>query len=411
MDGRADDLHFLAEAGALLAGSLDYAATLSSLARLVVPRLADWCTIYMLEEGEVRLVAAAHADPAKQAAVDGLRARRWPRPDEGEPVHPVLRVLRTGQPLMTSNLSDAVLQAIAQDDEHLRLLRELAPRHALIVPLIARGRTLGAISMVMAESGRAYDDTHIDLAVGQDLARRAAVAIDNALLYGEAQAAIRARDEFISTATHEIRAPLGTLGLQVQLLARLPDADLTPERLRPMFARCERQFKRVTTLLNRLFDFSRISAGRLDLRPEALDLAELAREVVARHAAELEQAGCQVTLRADQPAPGMWDRMRLDQVLTNLLTNAFQHAPGQPIEVAVEAAEGLARLSVTDHGPGISPEHLQRLFERFERGGARSGGLGLGLYISRKIIEAMGGALRVTSTPGQGACFVVELPR
>jgi signal transduction histidine kinase len=187
---------------------------------------------------------------------------------------------------------------------------------------------------------------------------------------------------------------------------------MPPERVVGMLETCDRQVRQFTRLVNDLLDISRIAAGRLDLRREEVDLAAVVRDVAARFAPELAQAGCPLTVRADAPAVGRWDRLRLDQVATNLLSNALKYGRGQPIAVAVEADDRAARLTVRDQGIGIAPEHQARIFECFERAvtGYEHGGLGLGLYIVRRIVEGLGGSIRVASAPGKGSTFTVELP-
>jgi GAF domain-containing protein len=243
---------FLAGASTVLAGSLDHPTTLASVARLAVPQLADWCAVYMLEpDGSIRLLAVTHVDPAKIDWAHEL-GRRYP-PDPSAP-HGVPRVLRTGQSEIYSDVPEAVLQAYARDAEHLRLLRELGLKSYMIVPLMARTRMLGALGFACAETGRRYGPE--DLALAEDLARRAATAIDNALLYREAQEAINARDHFLSVASHELRTPLSPIQLQVQLLlraVRTRTLDKIPhERLLEMLEMCDRQIKELVKLVNDL---------------------------------------------------------------------------------------------------------------------------------------------------------------
>jgi signal transduction histidine kinase len=227
-------------------------------------------------------------------------------------------------------------------------------------------------------------------------------------LFQERGEAITARDEFLAIAAHELRTPLTSLQLQLTSLARLVrETPTASEKLRVV----ARQGVRLNHLVEALLDVARLSTGRLQLGREELDLAELAQEVTARFADDLERAGCELQLRT-RPMRGCWDRLRVEQVLTNLLANAIKFGPGRPIEVCVEGEGGLARLVVRDHGLGISPEAQRRIFERFERAVSfRSfGGLGLGLYVSKQIAEAHGGNIHVTSEPGHGATFTVELP-
>lgn len=222
--------------------------------------------------------------------------------------------------------------------------------------------------------------------------------------------AVRARDAFLSIASHELRTPLSALQLQVDLVARArrdgPDAAGRIERI-------ARQVARLTKLVNDLLDVSRVTAGPLHLEPETVELHALLVDVVAQQTAEAQRAGVQVKIDARQaPIHGRWDRGRLEQVFDNLLTNAIKYGAGKPVEIRLERTNGTAFVSVIDQGIGIPPEHQARVFGRFERAASAKsyGGLGLGLWIVRQIVDASGGSVRVASVPGEGATFVVELP-
>ena len=259
---------------------------------------------------------------------------------------------------------------------------------------------------------------------------------ERAELLGRLEQAVQFRDEFLAVASHELKTPLTTLQLQIdgllRAIARSGGAALTPERLAHLMEGQSRQLHRLTLLINDLLDVSRIRMGKLTLHPEAFDLAELTRELVERHRPQAQLAGCPLTLVAPDPILGSWDRPRLEQVLANLLTNAFKHAPGAPVTVSarLEAPEsggakeggadkgdpdsgGWAELRFADQGPGSAPADLQRIFERFEQGRSYikvGGGLGLGRYISREIVRAHGGEILVRSPPHEGATFIVRLP-
>ena len=266
----------------------------------------------------------------------------------------------------------------------------------------------------LATSRRLYDMQ--DLALAEELARQTALAIDNARLYHEAQQAVRLREEFLSIASHELKTPISALQLQVQsllsTLARSPTGP-SPERLRRSLETVDRQVRRQTQLINDLLDVSRISAGRLLLRPEPMELSSLVHEVSERFEPELTRSGSPLRLHMSGETGGQWDRLRLDQVVTNLLSNAVKYGRGNPIQLETETAGGLVRLSVKDGGIGIAAEDLTRLFNRFERAVSERnyGGFGLGLWITRQIVEAMGGRIHVTSQLGVGSTFTVELPR
>ncbi len=253
------------------------------------------------------------------------------------------------------------------------------------------------------------------MGVAEDLGRRCAMAIDSSLLYRSSQDAIQTRDEFLSIASHELRTPL------TSLLLRLEAFERTAKEGRALDARylegsldvIHRQAKRLSALVEQLLDVSRMRHGQFDLDREEADLAEILREVSGRLAGSLALAGCTLTLSAPSPVVGRWDRMRMEQVITNLLSNAIKFARSTNVEAGVEADADTARLFVRDRGLGIAQVDQERIFGRFERAASSKyyGGLGLGLYITRQIVEAHGGTIRVSSTPGEGSTFVVEVPR
>lgn len=262
------------------------------------------------------------------------------------------------------------------------------------------------------------------IGVGTNITRRQRAEEERDRLFAEekraraeAEEALQAREEFLSVASHELNSPLTSLKLRLQEVARSlqPGAEtpLPPDWLHRLVEVSERQLRRLTRLVADLLDVSRITTGQLTLEREELDLAELARETAARTIEEARPERAVIEVRAPAPVRGRWDRVRVEQVLTNLLSNALKYGRGAPVQVTVDEAAGRARLTVEDRGIGIAPEVLGRLFQRFGRGvsARRYGGLGLGLYIVRQILDAHGGTIEVKSSVGTGTVFTVELPR
>lgn len=402
---------FLAEASATLASSLEPAETLATVAHLAVHHFADWCTVDLV--GPVADEAlgpgtVAAADPDLEDVLAEAQRRYPPRPSLDDLPG---RALQLGQPVLCADCASDPF-AEPRDARHAVVLARLAPRSALAVPLRARGQTLGVMTLAWSKSGRSY--TAEDVALADEFARHAAVAVDNARLYRAAQGGIRVREEFLSVAGHELKTPLTALKLNLQSIERAAQrAPASPlEQLGERITKMTSQLARLERLMNELLDVSRVTAGRLKLEPEELDLRQLLYEVVGRAEDDLEEAGSSVSLEAPDPVVGFWDPARLDQVVTNLMSNAIKYGLGKPIDVTLTSDGKCARLSVRDRGIGISPDERGRIFGRFERAVSdrHYGGFGLGLWIVRQIVEASGGVVRFESEPEDGTTFVVELP-
>ncbi|MCW5649185.1 MAG: hybrid sensor histidine kinase/response regulator [Ramlibacter sp.] len=234
--------------------------------------------------------------------------------------------------------------------------------------------------------------------------------------HSELERAVAMRDDFISLVTQELRTPLNDLYVQTQMRkTHLPSGDspaFAVSSAREMLDREERQIGAMLGLIDGMLDVSRLRTGELTIHPRPLDLAVLVRRAGTSHAARLEAAGCEVTLDAPASVQGVWDEFRIDQIISNLLINAAQHAPGRPVGLSLSSGDGEARLVVRDHGPGIAPRDHERVFRQFERGTPLPPvpGLGLGLYIAQQAARAHGGSVSLDSTPGEGATFTVRLP-
>lgn len=405
---QASRLAALAEASRVFAGGLDYTTTLDTVARRLAELIGDGALIRMVSDDGAWLVPVAiyHPDPARAALRRQVLEASPQRIDEGM----TARVLRTGQTLRVADLTPEVIHA-SMKQAYWPYLEGASS--LLIAPLIHRREILGHITLLRDQGRPPY--TAEDETLLEDLAHRAAQAIENARLYGQAQAAVVARDEFLSIASHELRTPLTALRLALENLRRVSAREAAGAAPSPNLERVlsasERAGQRLEKLVEALLDVSRIHMGRLELDVEPLDLGAVVAESVSALDDELQQAGSVVTVTGE-PTSGHWDRLRLGQVVVNLLANAVKYGAGKPIEVAYGADEGRAWLSVRDHGIGIDASDQRHIFERFERAVSSQnyGGLGLGLYIVKRIVESHGGTVRVQSEPGQGAAFLVDLP-
>ena len=400
----------LADAGETLGASLDYHVTLQNLARLVVPRLADWCAVDILSEsGTLERMSVHHPDPARVALANELFTRFPPR--RTSPYGP-WHVIETGQPEWIDDITDDVLQAVAHGPDHLALLRGLNLRSYICVPLLARGTTMGVLTFVYAESGRRYRSS--DLALATDLARRAAAAVDNARLYQQLRTEDRRKDEFLATLAHELRNPLAPIRTGLTLL-RLTNDDQAAERTRQVM---ERQLGHMVRLIDDLLDLSRVTRGKVQLESERVDLWSIVGSALEASRPLIDAAGLHLAIRLPE-APVLLDadRTRMSQVLSNLLNNAakFTERGGR---VELEAAEDGAEvvILVRDTGIGIPKQMLAHVFEMFAQVGdakARThSGLGIGLTLVKRLVELHGGRVWAESEgSGQGSTFVIRLPR
>lgn len=398
---------FISESGRVLVAALEYEATLSSLARLLVPRLADYCIVGMLEGEELHRVAMAHRDPAQEPLLHRLERLR-PRP---RAIVGVQGVLRTGQPELVPEVTEAWLRASAENEEHFTLHRQLAPRSLMIVPLVARGRTLGAITFATTElSGRRYGPA--DLTLAEDLAGRAALTIDNARLYKEAQQAAQARDEVLAIVSHDLRNPLNVISLgAASLLKRLPGSEEAVS-WRKQADLVRRSADRAIRLIQDLLEVAKLEAGRLSVERQPEDACRLVDEVVELHRPLAEARGLKLEREVEESLPAVLaDRSRVLQVFSNLIGNAVRYTPeGGLVTVRARSEGAEVRFCVSDTGKGIAPENLPHLFERYWQAKSSQEGAGLGLPIAKGIVEAHGGRMGVESEPGRGSTFFFTLP-
>jgi signal transduction histidine kinase len=395
-------LRLVGEAGVALGEGLDYPDMLARVARRFVPFLADACLMDVLVGAGFRRVAEAHADPAKEGLLRSLRKHRY----QEERPHSIAAAVADGQARLFPALPDAVLEGLSLDRFEIAIIRELGLQSAMVVPLTARHRLVGAL-VFGAEAPARFGQHEVTLA--GELARHAALAIDNARLFSQAQQAIELRDEFLTVASHELNTPVASLQLTVQALASA--RSITPEVFSGRVNLIERQTSRLASLIHQMLTVVILEAGRAPVRTQPVDLAALVGEAVRHEGEALSRAGCEVSVAAE-PVVGRWDRGYLEMAVANLLSNALKFGAGKPIEILVERQADTARLVVRDHGGGIPEDVQARVFERFGKATSvtQLRGLGLGLYLVRAVVEALGGRVQVASAVGAGSTFTVELP-
>ena len=407
----ADRAVFLSEAGKALASSLDYEATLTSVATLAVPSIADWCAVDIVGEGgNIERLAVAHVDPAKAELARTVRARYE---DPSSP-NSVASVVRTSTPALVPRITDEMVVAAARgDQERIDLVRSLGLMSYLCVPLVAHGRTLGALTFsTAASSGRQYNDD--DLKFAEDVAARAAIAVDNAQAYKEARAANQLKDEFLATLSHELRTPLNAI-LGYSRLVR--SGMIEPGKQARALDTIERNATMLTQIVGDVLDVSRIITGKIRLNIQPVDVPSVIKNALETitPAADAKQLRVN-TILDPRAAPVSGDPDRLQQIVWNLVSNAVKFTPkGGRIHVVLERIDSHVEIVVSDTGAGIKAEFLPFVFERFRQGDAGTArehtGLGLGLAIVRHLVELHGGTVGAESAgPGHGATFRVRLP-
>ena len=401
---------FLADASATLATLVDFESTLQKVSSLAVPYFADWAAVDLIEEdGSLRRVAVAHADPAKISLAHDIH-RRFP-PDPTAP-QGVWNVLLRGQAEIVPEFTEELLAKSIKDDELLSIVRELGLKSYIGVPLKIRGKTLGVISFVTAESRHRYDAA--DLVVALELAHRGAIALENTQLYRDLREADRRKNEFLATLAHELRNPLAPIRTSLQIL-KMPRIDAaTAQQTRDVV---ERQVDHLVRLVDDLLDVSRVMRGKIELRKELVELASIVARAVETAKPLIEVQGHSLTVSLSYESLLVdADLTRLAQVVGNLLTNAAKYTEiNGRISLAAERENNEVVLRIADNGIGIAPDMLPHIFDLFvqaEHGTTRSqGGLGIGLTLVKNLVEMHGGTVEAHSAGlGRGSEFVVRLP-
>ncbi|MFL5555335.1 MAG: PAS domain S-box protein [Gemmatimonadaceae bacterium] len=397
----------LAEASRVLSASFDYQTTLAALVRLTVPALADYCALDIVEtEDKFERIGEAHVDPAKSLLLKEVAT--FPR-SALTARHPLIRVITTGEPVLEAEISSAFIRQSFAEAGQRAVVEALEPRSLICVPLVASGRPLGALTLVTSGSGRRFSIADLSLAV--DIARRAAVVVEHARLYNEAQQATKARDDVLAVVAHDLRNPLNTVSMAVSLMLESTPPERVQERRQVEIVR--RAADRMNRMIQDLLDVKRMESGRLtiELKPEEPgslinDTVDMLRPLAAGTGIMLDTA-----LDDDLPCV-VADAARIQQVLSNLVGNAVKFTPRNGrITVSAERIDGEVRFGVIDTGPGIPAEQVPHIFGRFWQARASDRrGIGLGLAIAKGIVEAHNGRIWVESHVGLGSTFYFTLP-
>jgi signal transduction histidine kinase len=408
-EAAAHRLRFLLESSTLLAASLDQATILSHLARLCAREIADWAIVFCTDDsGRLRRLEVSGRDPTCTELARDLESAAF-EPNES---HPVTRALKTRQPLLMPTVDEDLITSIAQDAQQLELIRQLRAESLMIVPMLAHERELGVLVLVSSDPGRRFAEQ--DLALAEDIAARAALAIENARLYGEVKGANETKADFLAVLSHDLRTPLtAIIGYSDLLDIGIPEP--LPQKAHGHVQRIRTSARHLLYLLNELLAFARLDAGHEDLRLVDVDARTIARDVATVIEPLAHARGLEFVLDLGEvPLLLHTDPDKLRQILLNLLGNAVKYTERGEVRMEIRSRGQDAEFRVRDSGVGIAPEHLSRIFEPFWQvdSSQRSlgGGTGLGLSVVRRLATLLQGEVSVESTPGQGTTFTLWLP-
>jgi PAS domain S-box-containing protein len=409
-EGVATRAAFFADASTVLASSLDLEVTLSSIARLSVTQLADWCLVDLREpDGSVRRMTVTHRDPADEPIATVLLAN----PPAEPPEDVALRVMRDGKPALLARVDADRLAGWARNDEHLSALRGMGIRSLLCVPLATHGRVLGAITMALSGSARKFGPEDVELVM--ELANRSAIAVEHAQLYAAALAGNKAKTDFLAVMSHELRTPLNAIIGYADLM-RTGVPEPLPPALQPYVERTLAASRHLLQLIDEVLNFSRIEAGRSSIQLENSEISILLREVRMLLEPLASEKQLAFTVRwPEEPVVMRTDSRKVRQILVNLTANAIKFTETGSVSISSWQEEDDVYFAVSDTGIGIEADHLEKVFEPFwqveQRNTRRTGGTGLGLSIVRRLAQLLGGNVHIQSAPGEGSTFTVRLPQ
>ena len=406
-------LQLLSNASKLLGASLDYDTTLSAAVKLAVPKFAEWSAADLLIEGDIKNVAVAHIDPSK---IELAKLLRQQYPVSMNDPYGLANVLRTGKSELLSDIPDELLVATTHDSKHLQIARELSLKSAIIVPMEARGEIIGALSFITGSTGRKYNEH--DLKFAEELAARAALAIDNSRLFQKSQEASVSKSAFLANMSHEIRTPLGVILGFSELLAN-PEST-SSEKLNFIGA-IKRNGELLANIINDILDLSKVEAGKLQTERLETAISEIITDISSFLRLKAVEKGIELSISYEKTVPKIirTDPLRLKQILMNIVGNAIKFTECGSVDVTLKFLQkndesGNLVFVVKDTGRGISKEEKKKLFQPFSQADVTTkrkfGGTGLGLVLSKHLAVLLGGDVVLTeSTPQKGSTFTITI--
>lgn len=382
------------------------------IAAATIPYFADGCMVDLIEGDSLKRIITKHRDLKIENLL--IVSRKTSSLEKDSPI-PLMRVIETGMPLLLSKVNPEVIRQGTESNKHYELVMQIGTNSHLAVPIQHRGRLIGVINFLNTTERPNFDD--IDLEVAINIAHYASLAIENSRLFKEARSGVQLRDDFISIASHELKTPITSLNLQIEVLNSLVDGldkeSEVPKIMKKFLSSTNNQLNRLSRLIDDMLDISRISTGKLSLNIKKVNLCVLCQEVLDRFSDQLRDLRIESRLTCVDGIFAQCDADRIDQVVTNFMTNAIRYGGRKPIEIIVDENATTVFIKVKDQGRGIYKEDQERIFKRFERAHTPDdvSGLGLGLYINSQIVEEHHGKISLESEPGKGSMFIVELPK
>lgn len=403
-----NNLRFLAEASKVLSSSLDYQTTLNSVANLAVSEMCNWCVIDLLNEtDEVQTVALANKEPKK---AEWAKLYRKNHPVNRDAKFGVAEVLRTGASKLYSEFTEQILEKAVKETKTLKIIKSLKIKSVMLVPLLIRDTPMGVISFISTDPKYRYSER--DLYVAEKLANRAALAIENAKLYKNAQDAIALRDDFISVASHELKTPITSVKIYAQTLTQYAK-QLENSRFLEYTTKMDKQLDRLTDLIHNLLNVSKIQSGRFEINKKLIDFNKVVQETIDILQGTITTH--KIIIKGQTDKKVFADEDRIGQVLFNLISNAIKYSPkSNKVVVSLKEDENGVTVGVKDFGIGIDQKHKERIFDRFyrvfEKQDKTFPGLGIGLYVCKNIIQRHNGSIWVESQEGKGSTFYFSIP-